>query len=318
MDNIGTSNAILEKALELHRLFGFHMIPLSRDDKVPFRKWKRFQAHRPTPIQLETWLADQWPGCNYAILTGKGSGVVAVEADDSKAVEVLMAKLAWTPFRQRSRRGEHWLFRWPGFKVGNRIGVSIGGTQYKIDVKGDGGYIVGPGSVHPSGHVYAECSPWTREALQWLPPFDPAWIDPPHPACRSRPADDEPADLPPLDNRQRAALRYLSAVPGTRQGQQASNACFRLACKLVHGFALTPEEALPVMAEWGRREDQLDDGGGWWPWTEDELWHKLADADCTEDWQDRPRGYALSRLSPTTEQVRRLEKLYRIHQGGRK
>jgi len=47
--------------------------------------------------------------------------------------------------------GQHILFRHPGYRVQNGAG-SIGDG---IDVRGDGGYIVAPGSRHISGRYYA-------------------------------------------------------------------------------------------------------------------------------------------------------------------
>jgi len=185
---------------------------------------------------------------------------------------------------------------------------------------GDGGLIVGPGSTHASGHVYREIEPWTEEALSRTPFFDPAWIDPKS-ADRNRrrnaPAHlpgREPGDIPvPLDARIRKARYWLDAgwdgdsVPGTRQGQNASGRCFWIACKLVQGFALTPEEALPLFAEWGEREDQLDEYGGCFPWSEGELHHKLADADRGEDRDGRPRGYMLAFVHPPVDPDRLKE-----------
>ncbi len=84
-------------------------------------------------------------------------------------------------------------------------------------------------------------------------------------------------------------------MPGTQEGSgRAEKKCFRLANQLVHGFALSPEEALPLMLAWGRQPDQLDEHGDWCPWTRQQLRHKLEDAAAKSDLQDRPDGYMLS------------------------
>ena len=45
--------------------------------------------------------------------------------------------------------GRHLYFRHPGGHVPNRVGIQLG-----IDVRGDGGYVVAPPSVHPNGGHY--------------------------------------------------------------------------------------------------------------------------------------------------------------------
>ncbi|WP_255400463.1 phage/plasmid primase, P4 family [Novosphingobium sp. HII-3] len=50
----------------------------------------------------------------------------------------------------RTGKGLHVYFQHPGDKLGNRAGVRPG-----WDIRGDGGYVVAPGSTHPSGAQYA-------------------------------------------------------------------------------------------------------------------------------------------------------------------
>ncbi len=88
---------------------------------------------------------------------------------------------AWPDSRSRTDRcrrrvealtgggGRHLYFRHPGGIVRNRVGLAPG-----IDVRGDGGCVVAPPSVHPSGKRYAwvashgpEDSPLAR-APAWL------------------------------------------------------------------------------------------------------------------------------------------------------
>jgi len=66
------------------------------------------------------------------------------------------------------------------------------------------------------------------------------------------------------------ARRYLAAVPPAVAGQGGDLRTFRLCCRLVRGFALTPEIALPLLAEWNDRCEP--------PWTERELAAKLEHA----------------------------------------
>jgi hypothetical protein len=62
--------------------------------------------------------------------------------------------------------GDHYFFAWPGRYVASGDGKIAPG----VDVKGDGGYVVAPPSLHPSGAAYA----WERHDAKSLDP--PRWI----------------------------------------------------------------------------------------------------------------------------------------------
>ena len=68
------------------------------------------------------------------------------------------------------------------------------------------------------------------------------------------------------------ARRYLARVAPAVAGGGGHHATFRAACTLVQGFALPPDEALPLLQEWNQRCEP--------PWSEPELRHKLDDAAC--------------------------------------
>ena len=63
---------------------------------------------------------------------------------------------------------------------------------------------------------------------------------------------------------------YLAKIEPGISGQHGSNPTYRAACKLILGFNLTPEEALPLLREYSQRCQP--------PWTDEELRHKLEDA----------------------------------------
>ena len=79
------------------------------------------------------------------------------------------------------------------------------------------------------------------------------------------------------------ARNYLAAIPPAVSGQNGHAATFAVACKLVHGFDLSPTEALPIMLDWN---------AGCQPrWGEADLKHKLADA--AKATSHHARGYLL-------------------------
>ncbi|OYU73025.1 MAG: hypothetical protein CFE32_22070, partial [Alphaproteobacteria bacterium PA3] len=64
----------------------------------------------------------------------------------------------------RTGKGRHIYFRHPGGKIANRAGFLPG-----MDIRGDGGYIVGPGSIHPSGASYTWETPPGQITLAEMP-----------------------------------------------------------------------------------------------------------------------------------------------------
>ncbi|MEO9298782.1 bifunctional DNA primase/polymerase [Devosia alba] len=108
------------------------------------------------PQQIERWFADA--AYNIGIATGAVSGVIAVDIDPrhdgDETLRQLEDRHGDLPLTWRfltGGGGEHILFRHPGVKIANSAG-SLGSG---IDVRGDGGYIVAPPSIHICGRRYA-------------------------------------------------------------------------------------------------------------------------------------------------------------------
>jgi hypothetical protein len=115
------------------------------------------------------------------------------------------------------------------------------------------------------------------EAVAALAPARPVF----HPARRA--AGQSAADSGNLAYRVR---RYLDPIPGAVSGDHGHDRTFRAACKLVLGFAMTPDTAYPYFAEWNAKCNP--------PWEEHLLWRKLHEADK----QSGPRGYLLNKEAP--------------------
>lgn len=81
---------------------------------------------------------------------------------------------------------------------------------------------------------------------------------------------------------ERARL-YTGAMPAAISGSGGHNATFAVACVLVKGFALSIDQARPLLQEFNQRCQP--------PWGEKQIEHKLRQADTTPDPQ--PRGYLL-------------------------
>jgi len=266
----------LDTALRLISL-GYSVIPLKARDKRPaVTSWKRWQKEIAGEDQLREWFA-QGLDLNVGIVTGAVSGVVVIDADTLDAVTWMTGHHA-SPQRTRTGHGKHFFFRHPGAEVRN--GAKILGMA--LDVRGDGGYVVAPGSIHPSGALYEEEGEW--KAAQHLPSFDPAWIGEPRPARPLHAPLPIPGQGTDLDKRIRL---FLEPVEGAVEGSGGDAHTYRLACKLVRGFDLTDDQALAYLSDWNSKCSP--------PWSIGELQAKVRSARTSGR---EPFGYLLAAKAP--------------------
>ena len=148
-----------ERAAEDYLARGWSVIPVRPASKRPAVPWKRFQEQVATGKTLRDWF-ERTPDFNVAIVTGALSGIVVVDVDPRhggdeslRELEGLHGKLPKTVEAVSGGGGRHVYFSHPGTEVHNRTGIAPG-----IDLRGDGGCIVAPPSIHPSGNRYR----WAR------------------------------------------------------------------------------------------------------------------------------------------------------------
>lgn len=111
------------------------------------------------PERISQWWA-RVPDANVGIATGAASGLVVLDSDPRNGGDeslVILANsmpggLPETPRSITGSGGEHLLFAAPAGRVANFKGRDWGFPG--LDVKGDGGYIVAPPSLHVSGRRY--------------------------------------------------------------------------------------------------------------------------------------------------------------------
>ena len=225
--------APLDTALRLYSL-GFSIIPIKARDKKPaLTSWKEFQTRRATEAELRTWFKDQ--DLNVAIVTGAISDAVVIDADSPESASWMAANHP-SPIRTITSKGRrHFWFAYPGHEVRN--GAKLKGMA--LDVRGDGGYVVAPGSIHSSGAVYEEEGDWTDRAS--LPVFNASWL-----------GDKVQPLVNPQDAMNRRVRAYLDAIPGEAEGSR-DNQGYKVACKLVREFALTDDTALTFLGEWNAK-----------------------------------------------------------------
>jgi len=134
---------------------GWSVVPVAPRAKRPIVRWEPFQHKTPSKVQLRRWF-ERWPDANLAVVTGGVSGLVVVDIDPRhggdqsvNALETRHGQLPQTVESFTGGGGRHIYFAHPGREVRNQVGLAPG-----IDLRGDGGVIVVPPSVHPSGRRY--------------------------------------------------------------------------------------------------------------------------------------------------------------------
>jgi hypothetical protein len=134
---------------------GWSVIPMQPHGKRPIVPWLPFQKRRAAPDEIDAWFR-HWPDANVGIVTGHVSGVVVVDVDlrhggfeSLVALEREHDPLPETVVAVTGGGGRHLYFVDPRPALRNRVGLRPG-----IDLRAEGGCVVAPPSVHPSGLRY--------------------------------------------------------------------------------------------------------------------------------------------------------------------
>ncbi|HMO84054.1 MAG TPA: bifunctional DNA primase/polymerase [Lacipirellulaceae bacterium] len=234
---------------------GWSVLPLR--GKISAIPWQEFQARRPSPLELSDWFFEsRTPPTGIGIVTGRVSQLVVVDCDSPADAAFWTSQFPDSPLAVGTGGGGgpfHDAFP-TGENVRNRVRV----LGRRIDIRGDGGYVVAPPSLHRSGRHYA----WQAyDAAAALPRFSPAWLA--HgPRVGQTPARTHMGKV-------RNAVAYIQRICAVA-GEGGHNATFRAACKL-RDAGLAPDEALAVLGDWNETNARP-------PWSAAELEHKISSA----------------------------------------
>ena len=242
----------LTMARRYHAL-GFSVIPIPRlrpgvpcgqpgDGKVPVLPWREYQTRHATDDELVAWFSHGL--MNLALVTGAISGIVVVDADNLEALRYCTRRLPWTPWQVKTGRGFHLYYRYPSVRVGNTARLKTDDGRLAIDVRGDGGYVIAPGSHHASGVLYRQAGDWTAPRAD-VPVF---WAG--HLARPPRPPSPTPRAPRPSGELVVRARAYLAAIPAPIIGQGSDGAVFTAACRLVRGFGLSADDTVALLWDW--------------------------------------------------------------------
>lgn len=107
------------------------------------------------PATICAWWR-RWPDANIGILTGSESGILVLDVDGKQGEESLIELARHgcplpDTLTVRTGGGQHLCFLWPE-------GADVRNSQSKIapglDIRGQGGYVVAPPSLHACGRQY--------------------------------------------------------------------------------------------------------------------------------------------------------------------
>ncbi|MDY3555972.1 bifunctional DNA primase/polymerase [Gemmata sp. JC717] len=250
---------MLDSALALARK-GFRIFPLAKKSKVPIFT-QPFQRATRDPETITAWWNVRYHNCNIGVSL---PGVLVIDIDGEVgegSFARLRASHPCPPTAEvRSGGGRHLYYRLPpGTRAIPRPVDFVAGFEAhdKIDIKGSGGLVVGPGSVHKSGSTYEWVTePATIEDLTSAP----AWML--HDLC----GPEEPKYLIELgreveeypdpgsdDELVPYLLQAFPVHPGARHAQTGRAACWLL------GHGVSQEKAHGLLERWllahGRDDD---------------------------------------------------------------
>lgn len=147
---------------------GWSVIPIREKEKRPLIEWAEFQNRLPSQREADAWWT-RWPNANVGIVTGGTSGLVVLDVDGEAGMASLVGRHLPPTVVARTGRGFHYLFNHPRRAVKNAVGLAPG-----LDIRGDGGYIVAPPSIHANGSAYEWAEGLTPKDLELADA--PTWL----------------------------------------------------------------------------------------------------------------------------------------------
>ena len=149
---------------------GWRVLPILPAQKRPaINQWQHHATTNTTTI--DQWWQGQHKACGVGIATGHQSGIWVLDIDDRDALHDLEQQHGELPPTLTSitgSGGEHQIYLWPD--DGRTINNSASGFIQGIDVRGEGGQIVAPPTIHPNMQPYEwdeQCTD-IAAAPEWL------------------------------------------------------------------------------------------------------------------------------------------------------
>lgn len=152
----------LLRAAEAYVRAGCSVIPIDHRTKRPKGEWKEYQSRRPEPRELKSWFGASVKA--LAIPCGRVSGGLLVLDFDVEGFYGEWAAAAGDladglPVQRTGGGGYQVFLRCPDPGRNAQLAWSpkeeeISGREIAIETRAEGGYVVAPPSLHPSGGTY--------------------------------------------------------------------------------------------------------------------------------------------------------------------
>ena len=151
------SNQLLEAAIKYATKYGWAVFPVGRNKK-PLTPNGCKDAKKTTGAIKAWW--KRHPDASIGIATGSISNLIVIDedVDEDKGLDGIRSVREWeningelpaTVMAITGRGGSHMYYRYTGSDIKNRPGLLEG-----VDVRGEGGYVIAPPSLHQNGTNY--------------------------------------------------------------------------------------------------------------------------------------------------------------------
>lgn len=136
-----------------------------------------FKSATRNPTKVAKWF-NRWPDSNYGIATGSGLAVIDVDGsageDSLEDLQELLGEALPAGGEVQTGKGRHYYYR-----CSAELPSSAGALGTGLDIRCEGGYVVGPGSRHVSGCNY-EADPGADPleiGFDHLPKLNGPWVE---------------------------------------------------------------------------------------------------------------------------------------------
>ena len=149
---------------------GWSILPVKPDEKRPYMtNWLQYTRTRPGKQLVSNWF-NNLSGAGVGLVTGKISGVVVLDVENwcPTPVDELLKKYPTNMIARSGGGGVHLFYSYPQNvgRITNRVGIFEG-----ADLRADGGFLVLPPTMHPSGNRYE----WIKRGIPGA--FPMAFLD---------------------------------------------------------------------------------------------------------------------------------------------
>lgn len=239
----------------LHYLtLGMSVIPLKSHSKEPLINWKEFQSRKASESEILAWYA-QWPEMNTGVVTGNVSGIAIIDLDGPEGLREAQRLGLQSPLVSLTGNGKQLWFRANDALIANSVRSFPG-----IDIRGEGGYVCAPPSIHPNGRRYRFNRPVC--AAEKLPLFPMALFAKAVPTSREWMPADNDAVAEGWSNNPRNEQGWIAKALEEMKNGNIDDTLFKV-CSRFRNDGLTEADALALLLPHANRagasEGHLED-----------------------------------------------------------